>query len=345
MQALDLRDHALQWETERQNRIHHETIEQKKKQAGLESVRREPLHPDSVFQPVPIPTDEWIEKIHRVPNIRSALIPLEDDLNVEGWSKPFSLCKAANIEPWLSFYKGYQQSRLFIGVSSAARGDRSEEQPTWQLDFPVRALLELKQVSATLILEPPVQIDGQVEYPDVEDELRNCRDPMRIRSLLKYIDDTHNAQLRMAVERGNEMGNCLHDALMGEGHVNLIKAWTKVYKRNPTVDELHRLLTTGRVKVSTERKPLAKKAEESMPESAFIAPVLQVVPETQPDVIVLKEKPRPADMAKAERKAVLEQSLPVAQEPEKGVRKNKILLYLLQAVGCCAALAAIAFSF
>jgi hypothetical protein len=33
MQVLDLRDNSLQWETERQNRIHQDAVEQKKKQA------------------------------------------------------------------------------------------------------------------------------------------------------------------------------------------------------------------------------------------------------------------------------------------------------------------------
>lgn len=349
MQALDLRDNSLQWETERQNRIHQDAVEQKKKQARLESARRESPRNDPITQAVAIAPEEWIDKIHRIPNMRSALIPPDDDLNIEGWSKPFSLHKA-DMEPWLSYYKGYKQSRLFI-ETPAARNAPAGEQSELSLDFPVRALLELKQVNARLISEPPVQIDGQVEYPDLGDEIRDSRDSMRVRALLKYVGDMHNAQLRTAVEKGREMGNLLHDALMGEGHANLIKAWINAHKRKPTVDELHLMLTTGRVKISAERKPPMAESMERLPEPKHIAPAIKSVPVKQPEAVVPHERVPQRDAAKADKKivipeaAVAEPDFSVAEAPEKGNRKLKILLYLLQGAVCCVALAAIALSF
>jgi hypothetical protein len=316
----------------------------KRNRRGTESVRLEPPRNEPVTQAVAIAPEEWIDKIHRIPNMRSALIPPDDDLNIEGWSKPFSLHKA-DMEPWLSYYKGYKQSRLFI-ETSAARNAAAGEQGELSLDFPVRALLELKQVNARLISEPPVQIDGQVEYPDMGDEIRDSRDAMRVRALLKYVGDMHNAQLRTAVEKGREMGNLLHDALMGEGHANLIKAWINAHKRKPTVDELHLMLTTGRVKTSVERKPPMAEAMERYPEPKHIAPVIKPVPVRQPEAFVPQERVPQREAAKVDKKIVVpEPDLSVAEVPEKGNRKLKILLYLLQGAVCCVALAAIALSF
>lgn len=342
MQALDLRDNSLQWETERQNRIHQEAQEQKKKQMRLESARREAPLVDAASPRLAIALEEWIEKVHRIPHMRSALIPPDDELNVEGWSKPFSLCKA-DMEPWLSFYKGYKQSRLFVEASSANRHAVADGQSELFLDFPVRALLELKQVSPKLISEPPVQIDGQVEYFDLESELRTNADPMRAKVLLKSVGDMHDAELRRAVQKGREMGNLLHDALMGEGHANLINAWVKVRNRKPTVDELHMMLTTGRVKISAERKPQVVETRDRLPEPRSAAPVARIIPERQTEAIAPKDKPLPRDAAMPERKAAPEQNPPMMQEPEKIDHKSKTLSYLFQAVACCATLAALVF--
>ncbi|HYD96843.1 MAG TPA: hypothetical protein VEC01_16050 [Noviherbaspirillum sp.] len=270
MHALDLRDNALQWESERQNRIHQDALEQKKKQMRLEAVRRDAPAERAPAAP-PLPLEELIDKVYRIPDMRSALMPLDDD--AETWSKPFSLAKA-DMEPWLSFYKGYRQSRLFLEGAGAVA-----ESGMPALDFPVQALLELRQVNVRLIVEPPVQINGQVEYLDVEGELANSNDPAHVRALLRTAVLAHDQQLGVAVEKGRAMGDLLHDALLGEGHVHLIKAWERVYRRKPTVEELHRMLTTGRTQPPVEKKAAANEIRQ------------RPAPTTPP---AIEPRPRPA---------------------------------------------------
>lgn len=269
MQALELRDNALQWETERQNRILQSAAEQKKKQMRLEAVQREQspvAKPDGAGA---IQLSEWVDKVSTIPDIRSALIPLEDE--EASWSKPFSLAKA-DMEPWLSFYRGYRQSRLFLNAEPAESS----------IDYPVRALLELKRAHTRLIIEPPVQINGQVEYFDTEAALSAGHDSGQFRAMLRGAILTHDKQLKLAEQKGRDMGDALHDALMGEGHANLIKAWERVYQRKPTVEELHQMLTAGRVKVSSERKPVSK------PEANEVR---QAMAEMIPSATLLRQEP------------------------------------------------------
>jgi len=276
MQALELRDNALQWETERQNRLLQSAAEQRKKQTRLEAVQRQQA-PEAKPEGAPsIRLDEWVDKVNAIPDIRSALVPLDDE---DGWSKPFSLAKA-DLEPWLSYFKGYRQSRLFLAhaVHDAANPDAAS------IDYPVRALLELRRADARIITEPPVQINGQVDYFDTEAALAAGNDPGEFRVLLRGAILNHDKQLKLAEEKGREMGDALHEALMGEGHANLIGAWEKVFKRKPNIDELHQMLTSGRVRVSAEKKQAITEPRAPVPEMPAAAPVLRPSPEKRPAI-------------------------------------------------------------
>lgn len=349
MQALELRDNSLQWETERQNRILQDAVEQKKKRMSMENAQRG--EPRAHAMPAELPTalEEWVEKVHRIPEMRSALIPFDEGADTEEWSKPFSLAKA-DMEPWLSFYRGYKQSRLFLEMSPAQSADPGR----WPaLDYAVRAILELKQVPPKIIAEPPVQINRQVEYFDLEGELQVNRDPTRVRALLISAANVHDAELRKAVEQGRAMGNQLHDALLGEGHCNLINAWGRVFSRKPTIEELHLMLTTGRVKVSAERKPTAAaSAPELRP--TIVAPRSEAPAEASMP-LMRQEPPIPkAPPVRVEPAAIAkmvadtepdDEEEETAATPDPGNSKRKIAWHLVQAVACCAALAGIFFAF
>lgn len=342
MQALELRDDSLQWETERQNRIHQTAIEKKKKQVQQERVRGDAPYTEAAMGVAFFQMEEWLEKVNRIPDMRSALIPLEDGQEEQVWSKPFSLVKA-DMEPWLSFYKGYRQSRLFL--ESPRSREASADDPGAMLDYPVRALLELKQVGTTLISAPPVQINGQVEYFDLEGDLRANSEPMRMRALLKSAADIHESQVRRAVDKGREMGNRLHDALMGEGYANLIHAWTKVHNRKPTIDELHMMLTTGRVKMSSERRSPAfeSRAVSSMPVADTFPS--RAVAEKPREPRIPKEQPQRVEAPVQTPVEEAESAIAFGREPEQAGNRRKIILHLVQALVCCVALAGVAFVF
>lgn len=345
MQALELRDTPLQWETERQNRILQSALEHKR-QAGKDGGQNVAAGSRPAQREVSVTPEEWTEKLHRIPEMRSALIPFGDEAGAEEWSKPFSLAKA-DMEPWLSFYKGYKQSRLFIeglpapGVSDADR---------WPApDYAVRALLDLKKLPPKLLAEPPVQINRQVEYFDLEGELKINSDPARVRALLISAANVHDAELRRAVEKGRDMGNQLHDALLGEGHGNLISAWVKVFKRKPTVEELHFMLSTGRVKVSSERRE-ASPAPATAARPRDVAPRMEA--ETKSPAPVQRaelQSPRPAT-ARVEAAAIAKMVADAEPDDDgddqpvqisSGMSKRKIAWHLVQAVACCAALAGV----
>lgn len=285
MQTLDVSDNALRWETERQNRILREAIEQKKRKRddeghrsarGMASERSEDAPTLAVAN---VLTEEWADKLLQIPDMRSALIPLDEASEGADWSRPFSLVKA-DIEPWLSFLKGYYESRLFLGGLTPSQ-DVAAARDASQVDFAVRALLDLKHVGIGIILEPPVQINRQVEYHDLEAELRANRNPAVADMLLRSAGDMHDKLLAKAVVKGRELGDRLYDALMGEGHANLIRAWEKTHGRKPSVEDLHRMLTTGRVK--------AEKRQNS-----YVAPVLpleQAAPERPPTARTSVEQP------------------------------------------------------
>ena len=274
MQALDVLDHALHWETERQNRALQDALEYKKRQRA-EGARRDLQYPaahqgaavsntaDSGHRAATL-TGEWVDQLHRIPEIRSALVPIDQTAEGSEWSRPFSLFKA-DIEPWLSFMRGYNASRLFLDTSLAAAGTPVEARNESQIDYPVRALLELKRVPIRIIVEPPVQINRQVEYQDLEAELRASRDHIASATLLKMARETHEKQLAKAVEQGRLLGDRLHDALMGEGHVNLIGAWERTHQRKPSIEELHLMLTTGRVRAEQRRPATVRAAPPSIP--------------------------------------------------------------------------------
>jgi len=334
MQALELRDNALQWETERQNRLLQSAAEQRKKQTRLEAVQRQQAPEVKSEAAASIRLDEWVDKVNAIPDIRSALIPLDD---AEGWSKPFSLAKA-DLEPWLSYFKGYRQSRLFLAhaVHDAANPDAAS------IDYPVRALLELRRADARIITEPPVQINGQVDYFDTEAVLAAGHEASEFRALLRGAILNHDKQLKLAEEKGREMGDALHEALMGEGHANLIGAWEKVFKRKPNIDELHQMLTSGRVRVSAEKKPIITEPRAPVPEMPAAAPALRPSPEKR--AIIPPPEP-PLASAPAAEDDEEEAVVTLSTFAKKEAPARKFLWPAIHAAVGCAALAAYIFVF
>lgn len=371
MHALDVVDNPLQWETERQNRIHQEALEQRKKLAnagaGAGSSARSLPRNDGMGgkAEAALPSDSgqkgflgdvdrlryyWIDKVLRIPRIRSALIPLDDTSEADSWSKPLSL-KKADIEPFASFFRGYCRSRLFLEPVSLRAGhiDSSE---TLQLDFPVRALFELRGFDSKFIFDPPVQIDAQIEFHDLDEDLRDCRDHARMRMLIEMAESTHDKQLEQAVARGREMGDALHEALMGEGHVNLIRAWERVHQRKPTIQELHLMLTTGRISVE-QRQDAASASLRHRPASApasVPAPgerVAEAVPRRAVPITPRAPAPQVASIPVEPDVPEEEVDISVSASEAKAspssspsARVRQVLLYLLHAAVGGAALAA-----
>jgi hypothetical protein len=380
MPAPNVPKSALQRETERQNRIHQEAIEKKKKQ-----MRQEDGRTDSQFAGnIPpkgavskqragdrqeaenrtagiIPTSgtgdlvgrvdgsvvetngltqEGTDRLRHIPDMRSALIPLTETSDSSEWSKPFSLSKA-DMEPWLSFYKGYKQSRLFLETASS-QTSLAEEENELSLDFAVRALLELKQVSTKVILEPPVQINGLVSYLDMQEELGASRDSLQAMALLKIANNAHEELLRKAFEKGRIIGNLLHDTLMGEGHVNLIKAWENKHNRKPTVAELHLMLTTGRLKPSPQRTAQMPEAGENPEQEKIASNVRQNNLSGRQEPVFEKELPRPSQLNSTD----TEDSSLMEDAPEwKQERGNRgTLLWAFFAAVVCAAIVAYGWS-
>lgn len=340
MQAIDILDSPLRWETERQNRIHQQALEQRKKSAPgganqiYSNAAPEPIGAVAVSgDEAAAEGGEWMDYLFRVPAMRSALIPLDEASEGSDWSKPFALQKA-DVEPWLSFYKGYKQSRLFLEMREEGL----------QLDYPVRALLDLKRVPQSIILEPPVQIDSQVEYQDLEDDLRTTHDPVRRGAIGKVARTIHEKQLEEAIRKGREMGNRLYDALMGEGHVNLLSAWVKLHQRKPTVQELHQMLTTGRI--SPERQQTKGSARGAA--TAPFIPEQELPPAKAPEKTISRSSIGQAILRPA---AASEKSLSQFSTSElessksdlvkaKPDRRRQMLIYLLHAAVSCAAIAA-----
>ncbi|NEX60266.1 hypothetical protein [Noviherbaspirillum galbum] len=369
----------LERETERQKRLQQEArkaLELKKArlrgaepEAPPETADHHDEPPAPAVKPISVTekpiadVNDTIDRVRSIPELRSALIPIDHALEGEGWSKPFLLSKA-DLEPWRSYLRGYHDSRLFPhGRKPGARPDEST------LDHGVQALLELKRIEPRLILDPAVQIDQPVEYLDLAGELRKCADPIQARTLAGIANDVHEAQLQKAVECGRELGNHLCDALLGEGHVNLIKAWEKTFRRKPNVNELHVMLTTGRVREiaetprpAAENRPQApvdaERRQAAQAQAQMQAPA-QVHAPSQP----LAETPPPPARAPEQRRALVAvvgddepeaspaspAAVSVEAEPsfmrslEKRIKlsqRQKLLLHILHLAVCCAALAA-----
>ncbi|WP_151634526.1 hypothetical protein [Noviherbaspirillum aerium] len=373
MHALDVVDNPLQWETERQNRIHQEAVEQRKKLAGGGAggglAARGQSRNDGMSEKTDVAASTesaqktfigdverlryyWIDKVLRIPRIRSALIPLDEATEGDGWSKPLSL-KKADIEPFASFFRGYCQSRLFLEQVSLRAGqiDSSE---VLQLDFPVRALFELRGLNTGIIFDPPVQIDAQIEFHDLEEDLRACRDYARMRGLIEMAENMHDRQLEQAVVKGREMGDALHDALMGDGHVNLIRAWERVHQRKPTIQELHLMLTRGRISVDQRQDsapisgtprpafmPEARAPEASPRKSAPVSPRVMAPQPPQPP-----QPPQSSQAAIADTEADLPEKdadtgiTAKDPKPSSSARARQILWYVLHAAVGTAAVAA-----
>lgn len=376
--AISLRDNPLQWETERQNRMLQEALEQKKKLARgndaskasrfIEKVTQDLAsagdyltgaashlsqdHPQSAAIPdvAAHSATEYAGKVRRIPGMRSAWIPLDETTEGGEWSMPFSLPKA-DMEPWRSFLQGYYESRVFL--EAPAPQVAAYPPSPLQLDFAVRAILELKRLDTKVMIEPPVQINGQVEYLDLDEQLRTCPDALRKQALAKMIIETHDSQLQKAVEKGREMGNRLYDALMGEGHANLIRAWENAYKRKPSIEELHLMLTTGRAtpakrqpisdtKIRLAQEPLAPVSREAAPRTSMTtnaaAPAASA-PLAMPQVKEMT--PATSASSKSKTEPATTSLFTPASDP-KADRRRRILLFLFHASAGCAALIAYA---
>lgn len=340
MHALDLRDNALQWESERQNRLLKTAAEQKKKQTRLSAVETPPAATGGAGDvTMSAHLGEWLDKVVRIPELRSALVPLEEE--EDGWSKPFSLAKA-DMEPWTSYYKGYRQSRLFLHSPSSITSDGPSAEA--QIDYPVRALLELKRAAPRLISEPPVQINGPVEYFDPETELRDSRDAAHFRSVLRNAVTTHDRQLQNAEDKGRQMGDALYDALMGEGHANLIRAWEKNHRRKPSVEELHLMLTAGRIRAMPEKKSPAAVAppKETVREAVAAPSAPRPAPERRA-VPVMKAPPPAMAEADDDDDSVVMLSGPA--KPDAARPSRKLYWSIFHASVACAAVAGYVFFF
>lgn len=295
----------LDRETERQQKLQQEArkaLEQKKAQLrGVESPQRDMARNEQqrAAQPVQTPVEsmlhasaaanesagESIDRLRSIPEIRSALIPLDTAIEGEQWSKPFLLSKA-DVEPWTSFQQGYFASRLFPGGTQGGH---------LKIDVAVQALLELKGVDPRYILEPAVQINQPAEFLDLATELRSCRDRVQAKALATVANDVHEAQLVKAIEKGRELGDHLYHALVGEGFSNLIRAWERVYKRKPTVNELHLMLTNGSVRVMPDAPSSPPPEFRPRPAQERPAQAARRQPEVSPPLASTEtQQPKPA---------------------------------------------------
>ncbi|MFC7514611.1 hypothetical protein ACFQUU_06305 [Herbaspirillum sp. GCM10030257] len=201
-----------------------------------------------------------------------------------------------------------------------------------------------------------MQIDAQIDFHALEEELRDCRDHVRARNLIKFARNVHDKQLEQAVVRGREMGNALHDALMGEGHGNLIHAWTQKHKRKPTVQELHLLLKKEKITADNRRpaavadpvmerstRPVVDMVREEVsvaPAAPWIEPASQVaqLKQTAPQSIQTRPSIVVSDTAiEGQSEAATKKAVPS--------RARQLLIYGLHAIICTTALIAYAWYF
>ena len=284
---------------------------------------------------------EWRDCVRTIPDIRSALLPLNQSETGIEWSKAFSLPKA-DLEPWVSFLNGYQASSLFTAATRPVHTDPSSQQPALQLQFEVQAILELRGLAAQLILEPPVQISSPAEYLDLIAELEACRDQVHATELAKICNEVHASRLEQAVEKGREMGDRLYHALLGPDFINLAREWEKRYQRKPSVDEMYCMLTRGCVKVVAAKRPAPTERRAPQHQPTAGAPARQIVADRPRETIEAKAAPAQfnTDMTNRKAESVARQ---IAEETCKSNRKRKILLHLFHFAVCCAALATHAF--
>lgn len=300
--------------------------------------------------------EHWRDRVRALPEMRSALIALDESVEGSGWSNAFSLCKA-DLEPWLSFYSGYKQSALFATPAPSFHAQAAGEPVTLQLQYEVQAIIALRGMGKKLILEPPVQINRPVEYLDLISELNACRDPRQAQELAKIANEAHDRLLAEATEKGRAVGDRLYHALLGPDLINLSKQWQKLHQRAPNAEELCCMLTTGRIKVIPAKRPAATSANprEEKPavrrapvhsEKPRQAPAVAVEPEPLPDVPVNIRQPVSAAVKPQQNTAepLNRKPAPIAQKPAEEAPKHnrlrKLLRYLCLGGLCCAALAA-----
>jgi hypothetical protein len=350
--GVGLRDDFLKRETDRQNRIHREAkknVEHTNNEIRPDEARQnnsrftESASEDFTVSPNGVSElmEESAYKIQDIPEMRSALIPLDEKKEGNEWSHPFSLLKA-DMEPWISYLKGYRKSRLFLESPPSGRHHASDDNNVLSVDFPVRALLELKRINTKVILEPAVRIKGQADYLDLFAELRSCRDPVVAKSLIKSINDAHEIQLRTAVNKGHEMGNQLYDALMGDGYANLVKAWQKVHSRKPTVEELHYMLTTGRLQMPVRERQQAPQIREKPHHPKPVVVNEKPIQEKQREPVIANAKVQ-SDKLSAAIEKVEAVNTDIAAPKQKQARNWMSLTYLFHAglaAFCCGVLIA-----
>lgn len=293
--------------------------------------------------------EEWRDRVRTLPEIRSALIPIDEmDEDIE-WSSAFSLPKA-NLEPWLSFFEGYKQSSLFAGPARPLQDDACGEAPVLQLQFEVQAILSLRNLPAKVIMEPPVRISAPVVYLDLLAELATCSDPAQAQGLAKIANEVHESRLEQAVAKGREMGNRLYHVLLGADCTNLSREWQRIHRRKPSVDEIYNMLTTGGIKpLPVKRPPPPSSETQAMPRPARTAAAsvkAPLVPDQVREKIEKKvEKNIEKSVETAERvpqynaattnRNAESVARKIIEETRKKNRIRKILLHLFQFTICC----------
>ncbi len=296
---------------------------------------------------------QWSDRVRALPEMRSALVALSAAEDGITWSSPFSLPKA-DLEPWLSYLAGYKKSSLFASPARSVDAQAGGLPIAPQLQPEVQALLKLRKVDPRLILEPPVQISGPVEYLDLIAELKACRDPRHAQELAKVANEIHDNLLAQALEKGREMGEHLYHALLGPDFTNLAKEWQKIHQRKPSIDELCYMLTTGNIKiipakprpaagtVQRQEKPVLRDRPNPVappPRPAPAASVTPVAPSVSRQATTAAAKPQQYNAESTSRKVALV-ARQIAAETAKHNRFRKVLRHLCQISVCCAALAA-----
>jgi hypothetical protein len=286
-------------------------------------------------------------RVLSIPDLRSALIPLDEKDEGGNWSRAFYLGQA-DLEPWASFYEGYKQSVLFLQASPArtAAWNQDDEAPiapiNLQLQCEVQAILSLRKLDPQIIFAPVVQISRTAEYFDLLSELSIGDDPQYLHSLEKLSKDIHEKRLTEAQEQGRQMGERLYHNLLGLNYINLSKEWEKTHKRAPNVDEMHSMFSTGNILTRPQRTmPSAKSNLPIRP----LRPDLPVEPPRpmatrHPSASILRhphEKIKPVQEAKTLLAPTVDavndepKLAPVTQSHEKvqGTRRWKIFLHLI----------------
>lgn len=283
-------------------------------------------------------------RVLSIPDLRSALIPLDQTDEGGNWSRAFYLGQA-DLEPWTSFYEGYKQSVLFLQATPARTADwnRDDEAPlNLQLQCEVQAILSLRKLDPKIIFAPVVQISRTAEYFDLLSEISIGDDPQYLQSLDKISKEIHEKRLVQALEQGRRMGERLYHHLLGLNFINLSKEWENMHQRAPNVDEMHSMFSTGNILTKPQRTMPSAKSRSPIPPlgpEQSVQPVLPMATR-QPSASILRhphEKVKPVQAVKTVQPppAAIANDVPKlapasqAHEKVQGTRRGKIFLHLI----------------